>query len=372
MALNQVSIVQPRQAAAPERQQPEKTTMEKILEGLQIANGVLSIGSNIQTIRAKQGDIEAQDAVNNGVLTKDQEINVRSKFDQGSEGDPGSFLIGKVRGQDGEESPLIMRAKTDPKAAGRTQVLGNSLYQEGPDGWREVAAGKATPKTREIETIENGKVVRKIVPDEVGASYIKPPAEMSPGETQRIALERERLGIEKGKIAEKQNPNFAQRLKGLSGEERKRLDSASMGLESVQQMDEALKNGDNTFSVIGDNNFTTAQRNFEESIGRMQSGGAISNDEASRFRKMAPGPFDSAEMKAQKLNGLQAEMALRIKNLGFEPKEIMAQRSAAEGAPMETGGGGYGEAFAAPKAPAGVSKSDVEKELIRRGVIKPK
>ncbi len=106
-----------------------------------------------------------------------------------------------------------------------------------------------------------------------------------------------------------------------------------MGLNAVQEMTEALKGGSNTFSLVGDNDFTLARRNFEEALGRMQSGGAINSEEASRFAKMAPGPMDSAEMQAKKLNGLAAEMALRLQNLGFKSEEIMGARQAIAGMP---------------------------------------
>lgn len=125
--------------------------------------------------------------------------------------------------------------------------------------------------------------------------------------------------------------------KKLSGEEQKRLDSASMALAGVQGMRQALAKGDNTFSAIGDNDFTVWRRDFEEGLGRMQSGGAITDDEAARFKDMAPTAFDSAEMQQKKLNKLEAEMSARIRGLGANPESSLAERGVKEFKPAPHG-----------------------------------
>lgn len=113
------------------------------------------------------------------------------------------------------------------------------------------------------------------------------------------------------------------RLQSLSAEQKQRLDNAKLGLTSVQGMAEALLGqGQNTFSVIGDNDFTQQRGLFEEALGRMQSGGAITADEAARFKAMAPTFRDSADMQRKKLVQLQNEMASRLGTLGFKPAEL--------------------------------------------------
>lgn len=112
------------------------------------------------------------------------------------------------------------------------------------------------------------------------------------------------------------------RLEKLSTTEGQRLDNARLGLKSVIGMKDALESGDFTFSPIGDNNFTRNGALFEEAIGRMQSGGAITDGEANRFRKMAPTFKDSAEMQKTKLTALQEEMTERMKTIGFTPEEF--------------------------------------------------
>lgn len=112
------------------------------------------------------------------------------------------------------------------------------------------------------------------------------------------------------------------KLAHLNSSDKSRFDSAKMGYQAVDDMTRALKGGDWTFSPIGDNNFTVASRNFEEALGRMQSGGAINKDEEARFKKMRPSASDSSEMQKKKLQQIQAEMGSRLKTLGFSPDEL--------------------------------------------------
>jgi hypothetical protein len=120
--------------------------------------------------------------------------------------------------------------------------------------------------------------------------------------------------------------NYEQKLAGLKGEERKRFDNASMALEAVDNMAKALAKGDDTFSLVGDNDFTMASSMYEEALGRMQSGGAINAEENVRFRNMRPTWTDSPEIQRKKLQTLLSEMSTRLGSLGFEPQEVMAAR----------------------------------------------
>jgi hypothetical protein len=111
------------------------------------------------------------------------------------------------------------------------------------------------------------------------------------------------------------------KLAKLNTSDKARYDNSKLGLEYVQKMDNALANGDNTFSLVGDNNFTNAQAYAAEAFGRMQSGGAINKDEEARFLRMAPRPTDSLEMQRTKLANQQKLFADRLNTLGFTPEE---------------------------------------------------
>jgi hypothetical protein len=151
--------------------------MDTILEGLQIANGVLSIGTNVQAIRKGQGDIEANDYKERGGLTKDQEIEARSKFNSAQPTDAGAINMGIVRDEQGKESPLFVTTK----------------------------AQKTTPMFKTIEnykdstTGQTGTLVKDLTgtkPDQFVAQVPKPG--ITPYEQARLAQEQQRLELAKG------------------------------------------------------------------------------------------------------------------------------------------------------------------------------
>lgn len=134
---------------------------------------------------------------------------------------------------------------------------------------------------------------------------------------KQMEADTHRLGLDN------KNPtDFDGKLKKLNATEKTRFDNVRMGYQSITDMANALKAGNNTFSLIGDNDYTLAARNFEEALGRMQSGGAINKDEAARFRSLIPSAKDSAAIQATKLKKMQEELASRFETLGFKPQEV--------------------------------------------------
>lgn len=127
------------------------------------------------------------------------------------------------------------------------------------------------------------------------------------------------MGQKKDELARKNAPE--ERIKNLSGTDKARYDNALMTLKGIDDMGTALDNGQNTFSTIGDNDYTAAARRATEAYGRMQSGGAINKEEEKRFEKTLPGTTDSKEMQRKKLITQRDEMVSRLKTLGFTPEE---------------------------------------------------
>ncbi len=108
------------------------------------------------------------------------------------------------------------------------------------------------------------------------------------------------------------------KLEAMHGDQRGRYDNVTMALGALTGMEGAHGAGDNTFSLIGDNDFTRNRTKWEEAIGRMQSGGAISNEEAERFRSLIPGVRDSKDQQVKKLADMRAEMESRFNTMGFQ------------------------------------------------------
>ena len=104
----------------------------------------------------------------------------------------------------------------------------------------------------------------------------------------------------------------------LGAEEKKRLDNVRESLQAIDGMFVALQQGQNTFSMVGDNDFTFNRNLFVEALGRMQSGGAITKDELETFRNLVPTAFDSEKMQQKKLRDMRVKMINRLKTLGKE------------------------------------------------------
>jgi len=136
------------------------------------------------------------------------------------------------------------------------------------------------------------------------------------------------------KEADKHPKDMEGRLAKLNSGDKARWDNVVMGLQAVKDMDASLTGGNNTFSVIGDNNFTESQRRGAEAFGRMQSGGAINKDEEKRFIAAGPGIADSKEIQSRKLEKQKQMFEDRAKTLGFTPNEA---------------GGGFKLTYSAPK-----------------------
>lgn len=128
------------------------------------------------------------------------------------------------------------------------------------------------------------------------------------------------------KLAENQKP------KELNSSDKARKDNLMMALTAVKDVKKALKAGVNTFSLVGDNDFTIAAREFAEGIGRMQSGGVIGDEEAENFMQMLPTAKDTRDIQQKKIVRLEKMLNSRLNTLGIEsPDDVQAQKEAALG-----------------------------------------
>lgn len=111
-------------------------------------------------------------------------------------------------------------------------------------------------------------------------------------------------------------------LPKLNAAEKGKLDNTRMAYIGVKDMEAAMDAGENTFSLFGDNNFTKAEKNFTEGLGRLQSQGAITDDEVAKFESMAPNWRDSPEIQKSKLLDLKTELESRFATLGIDHNKI--------------------------------------------------
>lgn len=112
--------------------------------------------------------------------------------------------------------------------------------------------------------------------------------------------------------------------KALGAVEKKELFQAEQGQKAVEGMRRAFANGDSTFSMWGDNQFTLEARAAAEMYGRLQSGGAINKEEEKNFLKMLPRWDDDPEIQRQKLEKAMSYFTDRQRAYGRTPQASTA------------------------------------------------
>lgn len=187
MSQNQVSIIAPR--SEPQQQKRQKPTdIENVLTGLQIANGVLGIGTNLTTIQNHMAQTQALEDERNGIITSKQMLDKGSSYERVDPGTAGSTTY-KVRtdkqdasGNDTyEQVALRMPSRVKEQAAPTTRVFDGKQEQWNPSTGKWDVIATATPKPKETKTRaitstdENGNQVTEIVPDVIGTKRTSAP-----------------------------------------------------------------------------------------------------------------------------------------------------------------------------------------------------
>lgn len=119
----------------------------------------------------------------------------------------------------------------------------------------------------------------------------------------------------------------------LSGDQRKRFDDVTGSLDALGGIKAAYsakprKNvGDNSdlmdVPFRGDTDYTVARNLFTESIGRMQSGGAIGEKEAISFKQLIPTAVDTPEIAQNKIAQLEFLLNARLKSFGVSKEDAV-------------------------------------------------
>lgn len=140
MGINQVGFIAPR--SEPQKaEKPKKTAMEQIIEGLQIANGISSLGSDIQNIRTSQAKLDATARQERGLYTPTEAVDLQKTHNIADVETPGSQRI-FISTPDGGEKEAYTSLKPpkpekpeEPKVGRYTDKQGNEREGiRGPDG----------------------------------------------------------------------------------------------------------------------------------------------------------------------------------------------------------------------------------------------
>lgn len=124
------------------------------------------------------------------------------------------------------------------------------------------------------------------------------------------------------KLNAEANPTLQNRLKDLSGEDKKSLGNVMDARQAILDMNSAMKRGINKFSPVGDNLYTEARTRFVESIARLKSGAAISEKEFDIYTGMTPSTVDERNVVKRKMDRILSSVDQRFEILGFDPNEF--------------------------------------------------
>jgi len=109
-------------------------------------------------------------------------------------------------------------------------------------------------------------------------------------------------------------------VKDLSSDASKLVANAQSGIAAIETMrktvDENLGRG--IFGLLTNRAYKTAQTNLVDIIGRIRSGGAITDDEVKSFQKLLPSSFDSDELARQKLTDIESLLNDVLTNIGVK------------------------------------------------------
>lgn len=121
-------------------------------------------------------------------------------------------------------------------------------------------------------------------------------------------------------------------LSKLTAEERNKVGSIATGIQALDQMESAVRQGfkpefiDVDTPILGrfksDNPFTKAKRMISEVIGRLQSGGAIGVEEEKRFNDMGPRPGDTPEIAAAKIQDQKRFLENKLTAFGLNRQSL--------------------------------------------------
>ena len=354
MALNQVGMIGPR--AEPAKQEKEQMSdMDKILQGLQLANGVMGIAVNYQTFQNHRAQNAALEDSRNGILSKKEALEAQTKgLKLDAAPTPGAIEY-RIRQAEGDAPEAFSKAYFSAPEKTKTEAL------------------------KSVETIENGKRVTKFVEPKAGETFISPPKEEKPdtlskvdfgkaaqtaGDKLRDDTSRYQTAISAAKNAEQltdlasKNPAAAAaavrqlaRASGDSGVMSDKDVEAFGGSQSL--MDRLARITERAASGKMTEDDVKYSKEVAQVLGQNATMGrdAVIDDAVNRFGANFGGKYD--------------ENYTRLTGRRYEPKPP------AQDAPKTTSGGS-GKAFAGPGGGYnGPGLSDIDKELAKRGV-KPK
>jgi hypothetical protein len=357
MALNQIQMMAPR--PEPVRQEKEKKSdIEKIMEGVNLASGILGIAVNVQQIRNQQGQIEGNELKNatledqrQGIGTLADKADLAKSMEPVAIGTPGATTH-RFRGQGGQVEELGLRI---PQKAG------------------------APIETTKVDRYDprTGQTFTDIVENKPGQSFIQPPKR----DIQAEGFKKTEIGKAAQSAGDKLFDDVRPHREALdaAGEAETLLEMAktnpAAAAPALRKMARAsgekgvLSDADakayGGSQAIADRFLRMAEQAESGTLPAEDVAFAVQVTQTMRARsEQAVGQIvDSSVSRFSKNFQVPPEQAYEMLTGGAR-KDPAAQTAAGQGGATAKPGVAYG----ASDASAGPSLSDIDKELKRRGV----
>jgi hypothetical protein len=224
-----------------------------------------------------------------------------------------------------EESGFSLLKKAPEQVEVQPQQDFSSLFPQG---------------TRAQQKFSNEKELTELRRDE--ARYKKRQRDLPFKQRDKFKITQAMGGVQSNLQAERDEAKFQReqqrladprvRLQKLPTTAKGDLGSIASGIQALGGMQEAINAGiepefiDANTPLIGrfisDTPFTRNQRVLSEVIGRLQSGGAITDDEIDTFRALGPRPGSTATEQLAALEQQKAFLANKLAGLGFSAEEL--------------------------------------------------
>lgn len=249
------------------------------------------------------------------------EENARKKALQGFQ------LSEALRGQGYNITPEQATAISDAASGGDVSALSSVFGQVREGGLRpEIQAGRNFQTKQRGFKLEEAELKARKAQQELDNAN-KPFFNTLEGK-KYAAKESFKAGLKR----KEKTATPAERLAGLNAESKNKVGSLASGLSALSGMRNAIASGitpsyinPNTPLVgelISDDDFTMNERVLAEVVGRLQSGGAINEEEGKRFIAMGPRPGDSAEVRQKKLASQEEFLVNKLRAFGFTPNDL--------------------------------------------------
>lgn len=277
--------------------QEKESDFDKIVKGLNAVKSVTGLG--VDYTRLKDYYDNKYNADHN-IVSPEKQLAYGKDFDISNTPSPGA-IAGNVKGDDGKLIPVYYTPKDKNQKPGHLTQQEYTKYRM--DGAKEVSSG--TPGSLLISHVgPNGDIQQH--------SLLPPPSKVDEKDPSLM------------------NPN--KRLAQAPVELRSKVGLIANALGNMTDYENAYSQGETPSrinpntpligSFVSDTTLTSSQRNLDEAVGRLQSGGVIGKDELVTFRNMGPRPGDNDEIRTQKLAQQRSFLEDRLIAFGFSPEDL--------------------------------------------------